>query len=860
MKIALTALILIIGTSLFAQTKTDRLINRMTKSGSAEFQRVRVEFNNNVDCYYWNNQFKLEKTPSQLRPQKIISKLMIQAEESQADLLKSIYLNYSNAAQNIRSYWIINIIVLEAKPALIEFISNYPGVSLVDLEESKIQMNEHFKIESSDEIKAIGAPEPGLVAINAPALWAMGYTGKGTIVYDYDTGVWPDHPAFKNRFMGNFYPMDQSWLGYYKPLPTGVYSSHGTHTLGTIAGLDTATNDTIGAAFNSYWIACDHIRGSVGELPPLTEMIDAFQWALDPDGDPLTSSDIPDVINNSWRWYDDADTVYCGGIIVNLMNAIEAAGIANVFSGGNFGPSNTTISSPQRINTSDVNTFSVGSVNGNTSFPYPISSFSSIGPKQCPGSGSLSIHPEVVAPGQNVRSAWGPNGYNSISGTSMAAPHVSGACLLLKEAFPAATGEDILRALYLSATDLGIAGEDNTYGMGLIDCLAAFNELALTFTPTNPNAIDWDLAIVNVSSPDEDEITCNTLFTPSVTVINQGDSTITGISIFDSILGIANSIAWTGSLLSGQQTTISLGGITVPATGLLSYLVEATVTDAGASDFDPINNRRINRFNVRSEFNLPYLEKFESGITADWVIENEDDSYGWESDSTAGLPWSNLSATVQLFWYNPIVNQEDALISPNVSTAGASNLYLKFDHAFEDINSASRQDTLSAYISTDCGATWSNPVYKKWGSDLATVDTINVSFIPSLSEHWVTDSVNISTFVSNPTVMVKFVTKNRKGQNLYLDNVRIYDVLDPVGSVELKNEAFSIFPNPSSGNVTIKRETTENAQVKIYSATGVLVRSLSVKGKLTHFSIEDLSNGLYIIDLAGKQKSVVLNK
>ena len=137
---------------------------------------------------------------------------------------------------------------------------------------------------------------------------------------------------------------------------------------------------------------------------------------------------------------------------VNLMNTIEAAGIANVFSGGNFGPSNTTISSPQRINTSDVNTFSVGSVNGNTSFPYPISSFSSRGPKQCPGSGSLAIHPEVVAPGQNVRSAWGKDGYNSISGTSMAAPHVSGACLLLKEAFHGFR-EEILRALYQTATD-----------------------------------------------------------------------------------------------------------------------------------------------------------------------------------------------------------------------------------------------------------------------------------------------------------------------------------------------------------------------------------------------------------------------
>ena len=48
----------------------------------------------------------------------------------------------------------------------------------------------------------------------------------------------------------------------------------------------------------------------------------------------------------------------------------------------------------------------------------------------------------------------------------MAAPHVSGSILLLKEAFPFLSGEELLWALYLSAVDLGIPGEDNIYGMG----------------------------------------------------------------------------------------------------------------------------------------------------------------------------------------------------------------------------------------------------------------------------------------------------------------------------------------------------------------------------------------------------------
>ena len=173
--------------------------------------------------------------------------------------------------------------------------------------------------------------ENGLIAINAPAMWALGYTGRGRLAYNYDTGVWPNHPAFSNRFIGSRFPMQQSWIGYFNSFPNGSIQNHGTHTLGTIAGLVESTNDTIGVAFGSYWIANDFVTSTVQALPPIVNMIEAFQWALNPDNDTSTTEDIPDVINNSWRWYDGNDTTHCQGFVVNLMNAIEAAGIANVF-------------------------------------------------------------------------------------------------------------------------------------------------------------------------------------------------------------------------------------------------------------------------------------------------------------------------------------------------------------------------------------------------------------------------------------------------------------------------------------------------------------------------------------------------
>jgi len=119
------------------------------------------------------------------------------------------------------------------------------------------------------------------------------------------------------------------------------------------------------------------------------------------------------------------------------FEAIETAGIGNIFSAGNDGPNNEGVKAPQRINTGLVNTFCVASVNANDE-NLNISTFSTRGPTQCPSEngGSLEIYPEVSAPGQSVRSASGDNGFDVKSGTSMAAPHVTGAFLLLKEAFP----------------------------------------------------------------------------------------------------------------------------------------------------------------------------------------------------------------------------------------------------------------------------------------------------------------------------------------------------------------------------------------------------------------------------------------
>jgi len=821
---------------------------------------IRIEFKDNIDCFKLNQQFKDQQTPVNQRP-KIINRLLkeqaVKSQEFVIDFLKK----QTSSKTYYHSFWIVNIIVAQVDAATIEKLLQFSNILSIKIENNQFIAHDDFK-ESADNNRTPNGVENGLIAINAPAMWALGYTGRGRLAYNYDTGVWPNHPAFSNRFIGDRFPMQQSWIGYFNTFPNGSIQNHGTHTLGTIAGLVESTNDTIGVAFGSYWIANDFVTSTVQALPPIVNMIEAFQWALNPDNDTSTTEDVPDVINNSWRWYDGNDTIHCQGFVVNLMNAIEAAGIANVFSGGNSGPSNSSVNSPQRINTSEVNTFCVGSVNGNISFPYPISNFSTRGPSQCSASGSLAIHPEVVAPGQNVRSAWEQNNFNTISGTSMAAPHVSGAILLLKEAFPFLSGEELLWALYLSAVDLGVAGEDNVYGMGMIDVYAAFLHLSQIHTPVDPSSMIYDLHLDSLTIPNFRENTCENTFTPTVFFKNLGDFTITNIEFTLKINGdtILNN-TWTGSLAPNSTSSFTLPVLSGLSSGKNEIQVLANLGNS-FNEYDYFNNSTILRFSIIKEITtLPFIEDFENGINdTTWIIENIDLDKTWGVDSTSGLPWSDQSACIKLFSYAPRNNQKDGLVTPKISLSSSNDLFLTFDIAYQKRSASGfLNDTLKVFVSNNCGLSYDYLVYQKHGYDLSTFDTSSFDFVPEYFTHWRNDTIDLSS-LSNEEILVKFETTNRAGNNLYLDNIKVFEGLNAPASISKTDLLeFELYPNPTGSNINIffKRYNSNHSFVTIYNPLGEVMLSSKLDGFHTLLPTKKLSSGIYIVQLFQSGKSSI---
>ncbi|MCW2925628.1 MAG: cell surface protein, partial [Thermoleophilia bacterium] len=105
-----------------------------------------------------------------------------------------------------------------------------------------------------------------------------------------------------------------------------------------------------------------------------------------------------------------------------------------------------------------------------------VTSFSSRGPSKFVSPNEMT--PNVAAPGNNVVSSVPGGGYESMSGTSMASPHVTGAVAVLLSKFPQATHQQVVDALTSTAVDIDRPGPDNASGYGRIDLPKALAKLA----------------------------------------------------------------------------------------------------------------------------------------------------------------------------------------------------------------------------------------------------------------------------------------------------------------------------------------------------------------------------------------------
>lgn len=289
----------------------------------------------------------------------------------------------------------------------------------------------------------------GVQRIGAETAANRGFKGAGVKVGIIDSGIDYNHPDLKDNYKGGYNFIDNNSDPYDNEL-----NSHGTHVAGIIAAKDNGTGVVgVAPAASIYAIKVFGANGSGGEI---STIVAAIEWAIE-NGmnvvnlsfgvDSMTAQLMPDVFR---PLQEVCDLAYSKGIVL-------------VAAAGNEG--RNTVSIPAAYN-SVIAVTATDQNNQRAVFNNFMSA-------------NTGAELELAAPGTNIKSTVPGGGYALLSGTSQAAPHVTGAVAVVQSAgINDANGngyvaDEVRQRLDSTAKDLGDPSRDATFGWGLVDLAAA---------------------------------------------------------------------------------------------------------------------------------------------------------------------------------------------------------------------------------------------------------------------------------------------------------------------------------------------------------------------------------------------------
>ncbi|WP_298419439.1 T9SS type A sorting domain-containing protein [uncultured Kordia sp.] len=303
--------------------------------------------------------------------------------------------------------------------------------------------------------------------------------------------------------------------------------------------------------------------------------------------------------------------------------------------------------------------------------------------------------------------------------------------------------------------------------------------------------------------------------------------------------------AWTFENANIATSSIRNPEVTFTTTG--NHVVTLTVTnDAGVSSSDSIiiNVEALANTNLEEDFEVSFLPegwKQETNGNLSWTYEN----------TVGGFGQSTNSMFVNNYTISQVGQFCDVIAPLNMANTNTSDATLTFDVAYA-LYSSAYADGLEVYVSTDCGMTWTSE-YSKFGSTLATAPNTTNQFVPTATQ-WREESIDLSSYVGNENVQVRFRNVNAYGQAVYVDNINLGSIL---GVNEVTSSAITFYPNPVKNNDNIFVKSTKNEDIKfsLYNIQGKLIGTIFTQ---TNTGIPtqqwSLSAGVYLYNVRSNDK------
>lgn len=344
----------------------------------------------------------------------------------------------------------------------------------------------------------------------AEAVWSNGAIGSATVVVGVvDEGIDLGHPDLNANIWvnpydpvngvdddGNGYIDDANGWNFAANTPVvyaGGSDTHGTHVAGTVGAVGGNGLGVVGVNWNVRIISGKFLGSTGGTTADAIEAVDYFTRLkeLHPELDLV-------ALNNSWGGGGYSGLLHASIIRAAHQGILFVAAAGNGDSNGNAINNDATASYPANYDTTVAPTGITPSVPPSSyNSVVAVTSINSSGNKSTWANfGANKVH--LAAPGEGITSTYPSSSYATISGTSMATPHVTGALALLASREPNATADELRRRLLATATPTASVALSTRTG-GRLNIPGLLTPVTATSLPTTPIGVRASLASSQVA-------------------------------------------------------------------------------------------------------------------------------------------------------------------------------------------------------------------------------------------------------------------------------------------------------------------------------------------------------------------------